>query len=199
MGQAGGDEGRSLVTSLYRVRTTIAGQSGAGQLATHYFDASGGGTAQDAATAVRTFWDTLKAMISPSYTFQVDNAVELIDSTTGQPTGLVSTTNTLVTGTGGGNQIPPASQGLIQWRTGFFQHGREVRGRTFIPGLIAASQTSSGAPSATLITAANSAVGAIISPASSDFMIYSRKNRICLSVLQGSLWGKFAVLRSRRD
>lgn len=184
--------------NLYRVRTSILGNAGGPEVATHFFDASGGGTAQDAATAVRTFWDSLKAQIGSSYNFQVENAVETIDSTTGQPVALTTTTNTVVTGTGGSTYLPAANQGVVQWRTGFFLGGREVRGRTYIPGLIAGASSSSGLPVAALTTAANTAINALISPASSDFGIYSRKNRAFASVLSGSLWNQFGVLRSRR-
>lgn len=185
------------MSDLYRVRTAILGIAGGPEVATHFFQASAG-TAQDAATAVRTFWDSLKTCVGNGYTFQVENAVELIDQATGQPTGLASTTNTVVTGTGGNNYVPSATQGVIQWRTGLFLGGREVRGRTYIPGLVTGVAGTTGLPGGPLPAAAVAAIGAIISPASSDFCIYSRAHRASASATSGALWNQFGVLRSRR-
>lgn len=199
VGQAGGEGARSTVTSLYRVRTAIAGGSGAAQVGTHYFDATSPNTAQAAADAVHAFWDSIKASINNTFTFQVEPAVESVDSTTGQPTGITQVTSTVVTGTSATAYLPSATQALVQWRTGFFLGGREIRGRTYVPGIISSAITNQGTPGPALVTALNTAASQIITWASSDFVVYSRRHHAIGLVNSGTPWTKFAVLRSRRD
>jgi len=187
------------MSRIYRVRTAITGNSGGSQVATHYFDATSPFAAQDAADAVHAFWDALKSKIVTSYSFQVEGAVDEIDVTTGNPVATNAVTSTVVTGTEGTEKLPPATQGLIEWRTGFYVGGREIRGRTFIPGLSNSSSAANGVPTSTWITLANGAATAIIGWTSSNFVVYSPKKAQQALVIAGTPWNEWAVLRSRRD
>jgi hypothetical protein len=187
------------MSSIYRVRTSIVGGNGGNQVATHYFDATSPFTAQDAADAVHAFWDTMKTQVISAYSFQVEPVVETINSTTGQPTGSVAVSSPLVTGTAGGGMIASSSQLLLRWRTGFYPYGREIRGRTFIPGLALSALGASGRPSAGALSTMASAATAIIGWTSSNFVVYSREHKVWALVSAGDPWAEFSVLRSRRQ
>lgn len=186
------------MSNIWRVRTAITGGSGASQLSTHFFDQAAGLTAQGAADAVHAFWDAIKGKIVNTYSFQVEHVVEDIDYTTGKPTGLTPVTAALVTGTVNNFPNPWATQALVSWRTGLFSGGREIRGRTFIPGTLQAD-TVNGAPQAALVTLINTAATTLATDPNSSLCIFSRKKHAVGIVTSGQCWDKFAVLRSRRD
>lgn len=187
------------MTFLYRVRTAITGYNGGAQLSTHYLDATSPGTAQDAADAVHTFWSTAAAKIANSYQFQVQPLVEIIQSTTGQITGASATSSTIITGSITGNLAAPTNQALVRWHTGVYQNGREIRGRTFIPGMPAAGVDNVGTLDGGYQTTYNSAAAAYLSWTSSTPVIYSRQHFAFAPVVSGDTWKEIAVLRSRRD
>lgn len=186
------------MSNIWRVRTIINGGSGASQLATHYFDQAAGGTAQAAANAVRSFWDSLKNNLHSSYTFQVDQAVEDIDVATGQPTGLTAVTAAVVTGADSSDPLPWATQGLAEWRTGVYLGGREIRGRTFIPGNVEENNVL-GVPKAIFVAQITTSATTLASDPLSSLCVYSTKKRAIGVVTAGQGWDKWAVLRSRRD
>jgi hypothetical protein len=186
------------MTILYRVRTGITGPQGSPYLSTMYFDATGPSTAQGAADAVRAFWNSLILQIHTGTLIQVENTVTSIDDTDGSPTAVIAVTNNLVTATATGDPEAWATQGLLEWHTGIFVAGREVRGRNFIPAPTS-NQSSGGAPAAAYLTALNAAASALIADGFSEFRIYSRKNATSKAVTSRNAWTKWAVLRSRRD
>lgn len=182
---------------MYRVRTVFTGIQGSPWLSTMYFDSLGAGTAQQAVSAVGTFWGALDNFMGAGVAWATEADVADINSTTGQPEDVTSTTPSTGAGSGGADLLPAATQGLIQWRTGVFANGREVRGRTFIPGLMETAST--GGPSGTFASAAPTAAAALIADANSTLIIWSRANSSFAPVTSGTLWTSFAVLRSRRD
>lgn len=176
----------------------MEGGSGGPQLSTMYFLDTGILTAQDAATAVRDFWGTCVTVMHTSYTVNVESEVLVIDSTTGKPTSAVGTTNAPLAGLESGDPLPWATQGLIEWATGVYINGRQVRGRTFIPGPVETENTG-GTPIAPYRTALNLAASNLVGDVLSDFQIYSRKHKVPEQVSHGAAWAKWAVLTSRRD
>lgn len=183
---------------MYRVRTQITGGLGGPYLSTMYFSVIGGLTAANANAAVGAFWGTMKAVMSTSMTATTEGEVAELDVATGQVTGALPVTSIANTGTASGDTLPPAVQGLIRWRTGTFFNGREVRGRTFIPGPGEALNTN-GVPTSVWLSAANTAAANLIADPNSDFQIYTRKNHNSEAVITGAGWTQWAVLRSRRD
>lgn len=186
------------MSSMYRVKTQLVGGVGGDQLTTMYFDDSGTLTAQHAADAVRLFWNQVQPRISSQYTAFILPEVDTIDQSTGHPIGSTGTTTAPVVMGDAGDPLPWATQGLIEWSTGFYLGGRQVRGKTFIPGPTETWSTN-GAPIAGYQSACAAAVTALIGDVLSDFGVYSRKNRQFISATSGSAWTKWAVLRSRRD
>jgi hypothetical protein len=100
------------------------------------------------------------------------------------------------TGTNTAESIPLASQGLIRWGTGIYVGARQVRGRTFIPGLASTAigndgqMNSSAQGQLTLMGNGLIALG---------LQIASKKNNLFYDVASCSTWDQFAVLRTRRD
>lgn len=205
---------------LYRVTTTIAGNTVAGGgISEMYFDAGGGALVADAVDCVRDFYDALKAIMHSSTVFTISGVVETVNEVTGDVTAAGSTTGTSVTGTSATDPAPGSTQGLIQWRTGVYSDGRELRGRTFLPGMLS-GRSSNGIPDATALTAMAAAVAAVTGhTASAQVWRRPRLEALALGspgqpgyrpahdarvgsmadIVTGTPWTKWAVLRSRRD
>lgn len=150
-----------------------------------------------AASAATTFLETIDGLYRNSVTAQVDPEVLAVDVGTGNVTGVFPVTAAAQQGDSADAAVPNAAMALIRWRTGVFSSGRELRGRTFIPGLTDTSVDATGNVSAATVTAINAAAATLIS--SSDFAIWSPTNSSAATVTSGTTWTEFAVLRSRRD
>lgn len=185
---------------MLRVTTAITGGPGGSQWSTHYFGGSTSGEAVVAAQAVRNFWAELANVLRIGHTFNPVDDVDLVDPATGLITGVFPTTTAVVNGTAADTALPWATQGLIRWRTGDYVNGREIRGRTFIPGFTEAAQVS-GSPDATTITKINGAGDILLAAASGagDLVVYSPTHRVASEVTSRSAWSEWAVLRSRRS
>lgn len=183
--------------TLYRVRSSWSGGRGGGLLSTMYFDVLPG-SASDANAAVGAFWDDVKGFIANDLTVTTDAAVYLIDETNGQPTSIEAVTPIAVAGSQSAEPLPWANQVLLQWRTGLFSGGRELRGRTFIPGCTETGSTD-GLPATGTLSAVNAAAATLIADANTELVIYSPTNGTAGEVIAGTCWNEFAVLRSRRQ
>lgn len=182
--------------SLWKVRTIWTGGPGGQLVSTHYFDTAGG-TATQAVTAVGAFWTALKSSIVDDLTYATDTAVFEIDEATGQPIGLQSVASSTAVCTQSGDPLPFMTQAVCQWRTGTFINGREIRGRTFIPGMSETNATN-GVPVAGLQTTVNTAAAALIADANSTLQVYSLTHHNAQPAVSGTMWSQFGVLRSRR-
>lgn len=188
---------------MYRVRTAITNFGGGPFLSTMFFDTTGG-TAQQAANAVRAYWLNFLTHLTTGVVVTVEPAVYTLDPATGQATAVDNTTTATVTGTSSGDPLPSTTQLLQRWNTGIFLSGRLVRGRTFIPTLTELVNTNTR-PTAAILTAADTAGGNLIADANSVFVVWHRPTPAAPSsgsmvVVNGaSSWTEWAVLRSRRD
>jgi hypothetical protein len=183
---------------VFRVRTVFSGGQGTPYLSTFYFLPTSGKTAQMAVAATGAFWTAVKAHMANTLSFATEPEVVSIDAITGLATGSTAVTQVTGTGTSGGSPIAPATQGLVRWRTGVFTGGREIRGRTFLPG-VTTGDNNAGVPIALYKTDINTAAAALIADANSDFCIWSKKHANDPLATSGVVWTQFAVLRSRRD
>jgi len=185
----------------YQVTVEFSGPSGTPWFNRMYFT-TGGGTAQQAATAAGTFWGAVDALIRDDVTWTTGTEVEELNDST----GALETVNaiTAVTGTGGDTTTDMATvlQGLVSWRTGTIVNGRELRGRTFIPGLTQNVNTA-GLLSTAAQTAWTTAANALIADANSVYVIWHRpvngSGGQMAPVVTCSVTRKFSVMRSRRD
>jgi hypothetical protein len=183
---------------MFRVRVTFSGVTGVPFLATHYLNSGGALTAANAVAGVGAFWTSLAGSMSSAHTWSTGTVVETVDPATGQPTGITAVTAVTGAGAQGGDQLPFATQGLMTWRTGQFLGGREIRGRTFIPGPTVA-HTTNGVPTAAYKTALNAAAATYVAGVTFAPCVYSRKNATTALLTAASAWDTWAVLRSRRQ
>lgn len=191
---------------MFRFRVLWTGGMTGPGVSTFYFDddlTSGNVTA--ARSALNTFWTSVSLYQSTAATYSYAAEAEEIDISTGHVVSSLPIGSGSSPGSATGDLLPPATQGLIRWRTGVYitsggasPRAKEVRGRTFVPAITEGNSTS-GVPSTTMIGAFNSAAAALIADASTHLCVYSRANAATATVTSGSAWNQFATLRSRRD
>lgn len=185
--------------ALYRVRVNYTGTLINGTaLSTFYFN-DGGGTAQQAATAVATFMATCETTMCDEVTWTLDTEVDTVSL----GDGTVSATAAVSSASGVGDStaaepLPNVLQVLLRLRTGFFLGGREVRGRLFIPGFTEAMSTG-GLPVAGNLAVIDGAAATLVASANAQWVVWSRQNGASADITAATCWGRFAVLRSRRD
>lgn len=192
--------------SFYRLRYNWAGSAVIGPSVTTLNFSTGGGTAQQAATAANNFIIALLPYLTGNVNYTLDTSVATVDETNGQTSAVTTVATSTGPGTGTGDFMPPATQLLMRWRTGVFVNGREARGRTFIPGVVE-SNVSNGTPIGAMQTAMNTAAATLIADATSRLVVWQRSRPtdippfvgILRDVTTGQLWDRCAVLRSRRD
>nr|CRY94838.1 hypothetical protein [uncultured prokaryote] len=148
------------------------------------------------------FWTDVATVLHSGYTWTIDTEGRSISPTSGKTTGIWQHP-LAYTGNGGvgvGGPVSNASMVLFQWRTGTYQNGREVRGRTFVPGL--SNEETVG--------------GELDSAARSQLVLAARTHLVTPGVLQiwsrprgttpgsvhevtnAGVWNELAVLRGRR-
>nr|CRY96281.1 hypothetical protein [uncultured prokaryote] len=182
---------------MLRVRTVFTGPPGTPWLSTMYFDSSDGGDAPAATARVADFWDACAVKIFTSVNITVQPEVAILNSA-GELTGIAAGTVHNVSGTGSGDPLPWATQGLIIWDTNVFTDGRQVIGKTYVPGLTEGNATG-GVLNGTGQSALLGAATGLLASDSPAFAVFSRKHSTINDVVAGRVDTQFAVLRSRRD
>nr|CRY97451.1 hypothetical protein [uncultured prokaryote] len=182
---------------MYRVRTAATGIGGGRWLSTQYFDESGGEPA-DAHAAVVAFWTALAEVIHTQVSMFVESEVAIVDETNGQTTGIVTVPSTAFSGEDNTSPSSLATQGLIQWITGTFAGGRQIRGRTFVWG-VTQDQLLDGRPRTSYRDVLGAAADALVADMDSIAVVWSRTLGTVAVAQTGTGWTEFAVQRSRRD
>lgn len=185
---------------MREILTDITTHSGGGKVAVMFFDEVQPLEAQ--LGAVTSFWNAVRPQIDASVTFKVRNNGRIMDEQSGQVTGFWSGTGqAVVQGSGTGQAVADATQVLVQWRTGVVRAGREVRGRTFIPGLNAVNLADGNIGEA-YAAAIEQAADTYLTDTSIGFGIWSRptEGRVgaLVQVASTRVWRELAVLRRRR-
>ena len=186
---------------MIRVTTEWAGTIvGGPYYTTMYFEGDTDGEADAAVAAVGAFWIALDPHIVSGAQSTVLTDVELVDPATGQITAVFSTPGAVNVFAGTGDALPWATQGLLRWRTGDFIGGREIRGRTFLPGM-RETDSVGGVPTLVWSTAVQEAADDLLVAAApaGGMSVYSPTHGQSSLVTNASPWGRWAVLRSRRD
>lgn len=185
---------------MLEVITNLTTPAGGGRVAVMHFDEVV--PPQECVDYVEDFWTGLRMQLGAQTVARVQGSGRLKDEATGQVTGFYSATApAAVLGALTDKPLADATQGLVQWRTGVVRGGREVRGRTFIPGLTVGSldggNLSGGARDA--IGAAASALAGPIT----GFGVWSRpvegRPGLLVQASGATVWTEFAVLRRRRS
>jgi hypothetical protein len=172
-------------------------------------------TAVGTAGAQRQRIDDIMEAVAPhlttTTTWSVQQSGAELNEFTGQTVGAWGDA-TVVGGAGGltGQSVADATQVLLQWRTGQFRDGHEVRGRTYVPGL-GINRLLNGEISPTNLATMRTAVGTAASAAAIDGMIIWHRPIIdpetgavtrqgsTSPLLSGTVWDELAVLRRRRS
>lgn len=165
-----------------------------------HFDSQGGLTtaAQDAADAVSGFLTAIRVDITTAQVMQVDPEVLIVNEATNQVTGVESVTSSPISGSEATEVLPQLAMALVRWRTGTFVNGREIRGRTFIPGYCV-DGSDAGELTPTLVAGLTSNAQALIADADSILQVYSPTKFQAADVTSASVWGEWASMRSRRE
>lgn len=204
---------------MMRVRVTVSGWSGGPGLQTFYFtDASETNTeAGHCVTRVQAAIDSLKELIPPTVTYQVQSNVDVMNPVNGDITAsLIGTTQPAIVGTAaGGLHLPPSVALVIRLHTDTFLAGRRLQGRAFISPLSTNNSTAVGIPAAAVHTIVNN-FGNILNDtgSTSPLPVIWRRERLAVPtavppvthrdgttgrMTTSSLKPTFGVLRSRRQ
>lgn len=134
-------------------------------------------TAVNAAlTKVQAFANGIKSVVAHTVTLQVENDVEVIETTTGQLQNVISgTAQTAVVSTASTATYSGATGAVITWRTAGVRNGRRVRGRTFLVPIGGSLYQTDGTLGPTTITTLGTAAAAFIDLAGdADMGIWAR-------------------------
>lgn len=184
---------------MFQTTVVITGLSGGPYYSSFTFQGETQGVADAAIAAVEDFWVAGRNYIKSGSLISCDGVSTIINSSTGQPTGLLQSTAWSTSGLDTGQPLPPATQGLVRWRTGVFVGGREIRGRTFLPG-VTETYSTTGQPDSAYTSAWATAAAALVADAGCELAVWSRAHQQVATVTASNVWtSNFAVLRSRRD
>jgi hypothetical protein len=189
-----------------QIRTTIGGQAvvGGGVSTFHITDLADQSLVQTAVQHVIDFWTEIAVGLTNDVTFQVQAGTSRYAAATGELQQIYSTTGSGVI-TGGVNTatIPRAAQGLIRWATDDIVAGRQIRGRTFLPGIPATQVTDTGLLSSAAITQYGGEANELLTALAAVLVIWHRPVAGAggseHAVTSASVWDNLAVLTSRRD
>jgi hypothetical protein len=194
---------------MMRVTTAWTSPNGGPGTSTMFVNGDGSLLAQDAVNAIAAFWNGLSARIATAVDAAIESDVYVINAANGEATGVHSTAPPAVVTSGTVDQNSAATQGLVRWLTGVYLDGRQVRGRTYIPGPME-SDNAAGRPGSAWLTpvqaAANTLVGTgLLGVWRRPLPDPEAPNGPPLRagsfhlVNAASAWGEWAVLRSRRN
>ena len=175
--------------------------AGGGFVTVMYFEDTAHSVA-DQRARLGEFWLAVKDELSSSVTYTVAQEGRVMEPSTGAVTG-GWTDAPIYTGNGGSSStpVPDSSQVLVRWLTGEYRDGRQVRGRSFIPGMrydALAAGNLNPAVVAEIQGEATAFVNAAI-----GFGIWRRPKPGRAGILElvstANVWSEFAVQRGRRQ
>lgn len=184
--------------TLNRVRVALTGAGGLPGVATFHFNS----TVTDM-SALRTFFDAVKAGFPSSVVIAVPNSGDAINENDGKITGAwAGPAQTTVVGTGAGAYLSTAGP-MIRWTTDQVVGGRRPIGKTFLVPAVTTVFSSSGTIASATVTPYSAAAAALITAYGTGLKIYHRPKAgtggIALTIVSGTCSNKQVVLRSRRD
>lgn len=179
---------------LNQLRVLWNGTSGGPGISTFY----GSGTAQSLMTPLHAFFDGMKGRTPTDVTWTFPAAGTQIDDTTGQAVGAWTTGAAApITGTGTGT-YSLLSGTVVNWNTGTWVNGRQLRGKTFFVPLTSACYDADGRVDeitrAAIESLANTTFGG-----GSPLRVYSRTALTSAPVSTATVPAKAVYLSSRRD
>lgn len=181
-------------TTAHRVRVAWSGWPGGPGVSTFYANA---GQVPNL-TALRTLWAAMTGAIPGGFTTQIENTGQTVDLATGQAIGTWSTGTVGAVGGGGTGGYAAPCGAVIQWKTGQFVNGREVRGKTFLVPLPANAYDGDGTLTPTLVSSLQTAVNTFVTSVAGSYLVWSRKGAVGHPITSGVVRDRAMVLTSRR-
>lgn len=182
---------------LGRYRTVFTGVTGTPWVSLMHFE--------DAATPagfyiefLQDFWGAIFSYVTDSVSGSVEAEVVYFEDSTGAIDSVQSGEAAGFQGVSEVDPLPFANQALIQWRTGQYVGGREIRGKTFVPGLTEDASTG-GLIAGNVVSGIQAAANELISDGNGALRVYSPTRGTSAPVTSATVTNRFAVLRSRRD
>lgn len=185
------------MANLQRIRTVFTGVAGTPWYSNMYMQGNAD-TVSGAGGHVADFWSTIDLYILNDVTWTVESEVAIINDATGQVTEVADWAGATGVGESSDVPLPFATQGLINWNTGVFRNGRQVRGKTFVPGLVQ-SANAEGNLNAAVRSLIAGAAAELITDRNGTFAVYSPTGATSVLISSANVPSKFAVMRSRRD
>lgn len=184
-----------------RITALWTGAAGLPGFSRFRFDtAMTGAEAAAAASRVRAFFEAIKTSIPSGISITFDG-VATVFSDVGVQTGIVAYTPPAnVSGGAAGTYSAPAG-GVINWLTGLFHGGRQIRGRTFLVPLGSGAFQSDGTIATATLSAVLTAGNALLG-GGPPMIVFSNDGAgfTAVTPVTGcNMPDRAAVLRSRRD
>lgn len=185
---------------LYRIRIGYSGTPVNGPSVSTFHFASEVQEPQDAVDSLSSVFDQWKTNMVSQLTMFAEPEVETINPVNGELVGLTAITPWTKTGSvGSASALPNATMALVRWRTGVFIGGKEVRGRTFLPGFASGYVTADGNVPTAQITSVTAGANIWRDAGDNASVVYSRVHGVAHPIISASCWNEYATLRSRRD
>lgn len=185
------------MADLARVRTIFTGVAGTPWYSNMYF-LLGGTTGAVWAATVADFWDQMAVLINANVDYQVQPEIAILDDATGDLVNAQLWAGANGSGLSSTEALPFANQGVILWNTAQFIGGRQLRGKTFVPGLTQTANDQGQLQAGTqedIQAIADDLVGAD----NVGLVVYSPTNHTSGFVGSATVSSTIGVLRSRRD
>nr|CRY97797.1 hypothetical protein [uncultured prokaryote] len=184
---------------MIRIRTVFTGVAGSPYYTNMYFDAADVAAAQDAHDLVLQFWDDIAGMRRSLLSGTVEGVVPVINPATGDITGSYGLVEKNVSAGGDSTDpLPPATQALLTLATGVYVGGRQLQGRTFLPGFGENANAAPGVLRSEYVATINAAAYDLLNTGP-DWVVWSRKNGAFEPIQSALVSPKWSVLRSRKD
>lgn len=146
---------------------------------------------------LRTFFAALATSLPGAITLKAPAGGNVIDADTGDVVGVWAVSAPAdVTGSGGGVYAAPTGA-VVNWHSGIYAGGREIKGKTFLVPLAPVCFDGGGGIAAATRTAIQNAAATLISSAP-GMRLYSRMTNGTASVASANVSPTIAVLNSRK-
>lgn len=146
---------------------------------------------------LRTFFAALATSLPGAITLKFPAGGNVIDADDGSVAGVWAVTAPSdVSGSGGSVYAAPCG-GVVNWHSGIYAGGREVKGKTFLVPLAPVCFDGSGGVAAATRTAIGNAAATLISSAP-GMRLFSRFTNTTASVASANVSATIAVLNTRK-
>lgn len=146
---------------------------------------------------LRTFFAALATSLPGAISLTFPATGNIIESDTGNVSGTWAASAPSTVTCSGGSVYAAAAGGVVNWHSGIYAGGREIKGKTFLVPLAPVCFDGSGQVAAATRTAIQNAAATLLS-SSPSMRLFSRRTNTIASVASGSVSPTVAVLNSRK-